>query len=253
MYLKETLLLSSLAAAALPQAEITELFQTEDWNTLKTIWNTLNRAKPVDDYYNFPIAPEKGDSITAELNRLFQAGFTSPELTVSIEFIRNLTAARTMRLSRMNPLMMTRMMPSWTATVQDGILFNFEERITALSELLAEDEISATQYIAARDSLLEKALTLALLEMVNGPERIPLYDYPFLEPPETNVDSILHRLDMSYSAALDTLNKAVPSDYADHYKMIVEQHEAFAQQLQDFREAAPVFRILLTELMEAQR
>ena len=36
MYAKETVLLGSLAAA-LPQAELQELFQSDDWSTLRSI------------------------------------------------------------------------------------------------------------------------------------------------------------------------------------------------------------------------
>ncbi len=252
MYAKETVLLGSLAAV-LPQAELQELFQTEDWNTLNTIWQTLNRVKPTDRYSSFPIASEKGDSITAELRSLFRdMEYQSPEVSLAMEMTIELTAARTMRLSRMNPMLMTRMMPPWTETVQDGLLFSFEDRISTLSELLNEGEITALEYTAARDSLLEKAVTLSLLEMLNDQSRLGIYDFSIMDETTVTIDSILQRLDMSYGAALDTLAKAAPSQYEEHYKMIVEQHERFMDDYEAFQRAAPAFRTILAELMEAR-
>lgn len=251
MYAIETILLGSLAAA-LPRAELQELYQTEDWDALVSIWRILNGVKPVTDYYNFPVATEKGDSITAELDRLFQGmDFESSGIQVALEMTVDLAKNRTMRLSRMNPIMLTRMMPPWTETVQDGLLFSFEERITALSELVDEGEITASEYAAARDSLLEKALSMSLLEMFNDQRMVYYYDYPVLDERTVNADSILKRLDMSYSAALDTLAKAEPSEYSEHYESVVEQHERFMESYDRFREAVPVFRAVLTELMEA--
>jgi len=251
MYVKETVLLGSLAAI-LPQAELQELFQTEDWNTLNTVWQTLNRVKPTDGYSSFPISFEKGDSITAVLRGLFQQGDNrSPEVALALEMTINLCVARTMKLSRMNPLMMTRMIPPWTETVQDAMLFSFEDRITTLTELLQEGEITALEYTAARDSLLDKAVTVSLLEMTSALGRPAVYDYYFGDESVVTPEVILQRLDMSYSAALDTLAKAVPSGYAEHYKMIVEQHERFMEDYEVFRRATPAFRAILAELMEA--
>lgn len=251
MYVKKTVLLGSLAAV-LPQAELQELFQTEDWNTLNTIWQTLNRAKPMNDYGNFSIASEKGDSITAELRNLFQdVEHQSPEVSLALDMTINLATLRTMRLSRISPLLMTRMIAPWTETVQDGLLFSFEDRITTLSELLQEGEITATEYTAARDSLLEKAITMSLLEMLNEQSRLGFYEFPITDGTSVSVDTILQRLDMSYAAALDTLARSVPSEYEDHYKMIVEQHERFQDDYETFQRAAPAFRAILSELMEA--
>ncbi len=253
MYAKETVLLGSLAAV-LPQAELQELFQSEDWNTLNTIWQTLNRVRPTESYSSFPIASEKGDSITAELRSLFRdMEYQSPEVSMALDMTINLAALRTMRLSRINPMMMTRMVAPWTETVQDGLLFSFEDRITTLSQLLQEGEITATEYTAARDSLLEKAVTMSLLDMLNDQSRLGFYEFPITDESSVSVDTILQRLDMSYTAALDTLAKAVPSEYEDHYEMIVEQHERFQDDYEAFQRAAPAFRAILSELMEARR
>ena len=56
---------------------------------------------------------------------------------------------------------------------------------------------------------------------------------------------------MSYAAALDTLAKTTPSQYKDHYRLIVEQHERFLEDYAAFQETLPVLRAILTELMEA--
>jgi hypothetical protein len=239
-------------AAAVPHAQLQELFHTEDWNTLRNIWGVLNRAKPGDGFGNFPIATEKGDSIQAVLQGLFQdIGFQEGGIPRALEMTVGLTGARINRLSRMNPLLMTRMMPPWTETVQDGVLFSFEDRITTLTELLEEGELTAGEYAAARDSLLDRAVTLTVLEMLNAEDRTRLYDYPFYDGSEVTVGTILHSLDMSYAAALDTLAKTTPSQYKDHYRLIVEQHERFLEDYAAFQETLPVLRAILTELMEA--
>jgi hypothetical protein len=253
MYAKETVLLGSLAAA-LPYAELQELFQTEDWNTLNTIWQTLNGVKPTNSYSSFPMGTEKGDSIAATIQALFRnMEFQSPEISRALNMTTGLCVQRTLRLSRMNPNMLTRMIPPWTETVQDGMLFSFEDRISTLSELVKEGEISAMEYAAARDSLLEKAITLSLLEMLNDTGRARLYDFPFQDEAAVTADIVLQRLDMSYRAAIDTLNKAAPSEYEEHYRVILEQHERFLDNYREFQETAPVFKAVLTELMEARR
>ncbi len=244
-------LIGSLAAT-LAHAELQELFQTEDWNTLRNIWGVLNRAKPGDGFGNFPIATEKGDSIQAVLRGLFQeTSFENPRIQPALEMAVDLAAARINRLSRMNPILMTRMVPPWTETVQDGLVFNFEERITTLNELLEDGELTAGEYATARDSLLNRAITLTVLEMLNGEDRTRLYDYGLYDESSVTVDSILHRLDMSYSAALDTLAKSTPSQYKDHYRLIAEQHEVFLEEYASFQETLPALRAILTELMEA--
>lgn len=243
----------SAAEAGQPvQTEIDSLVNSPDWQTLKSTWRTLNLIVPSEDYI-FPIVPEKGDSIAALLNGLFtDHPFQSAELSRAADMVRSLAVQRTMRLSRINPMMLTRMMPPWTYTVYEDILFNFESRITTLTELLTENEISATEFIAARDTLLNKALAIALLEIINDPRRAGMYDY-FPQTKHLTVDTILHRLDMSYRAALDSLALPEMHPYAENYETIVAQHEEFLKEYERFIEAAPVFRLLLEDLMEAQR
>ncbi len=251
MFPELTAIVGSLAAT-LPRTELQELFQTEDWNTLKTIWRTVNRVRQRDGYSSFPIATEKGDSLQTVLESLFQGmEFEHSGIPRVLDMTISLAGTRTVRLSRMNPMLMTRMIPPWTETVQDGLLFSFEERITSLTELLEEGEITAAEYAAARDSLLDRAIILSILEMVNGDGRAALYDYHFYDETSVTVDSILHRLDMSYTAALDTLAKTPPSQYKGHYSLVVEQHEEFLEEYALFQEDLPVFRAILTELMEA--
>ncbi len=251
MFREITAIAGSLAAT-LPRAELQELFQTEDWNTLKTIWRTVNRVRQRDGYSSFPIAAEKGDSLEAVLGNLFQGmEFEHSGIPRALDMTISLAGTRAVRLSRMNPMLMTRMIPPWTETVQEGLLFSFEERITSLTELLEEGEITAAEYAAARDSLLNRAIILSVLDMVNGEERVRLYDQHFYEDNSVSVDSILHRLDMSYTAALDTLAKSTPSEYKDHYRLVVEQHERFLEEYALFQEDLPVFRAILTELMGA--
>ncbi len=111
--------------------------------------------------------------------------------------------------------------------------------------------MTAGEYAAARDSLLNRAITLTVLEILNAEDRTRLYDYGLYDESSVTVDSILQRLDMSCSAAMDTLAKSTPSQYKDHYRLIVEQHERFLEDYAEFQETLPVFRAVLSELMEA--
>jgi hypothetical protein len=237
------------------QAEIPELatvLESADWNTLKTIWRLADRAVPTEDWTNLPIAPEKGDSMIALVNGLFsETGLENGPLKTSLNLIQRITSARIMRLSRLSSLMLTRMLPPWTATVQDNMLFNFEVRITALTGLVAAGEISSAEFIAARDTLFQKAETWAVLEILaqSQPEMY-FYGYAGNNAEEMSTEEVLERLDLSYSAALDTLSRSSDSAYREYYLDAVEQHKEFMRSYEEFQTAKPVLRVLLMDLME---
>ena len=248
-----TSVIVSAQAEEIIQEDISSITGSEDWNTLRTVWRTLNRTVMPENQWDTSILAEKGDSISRTVNELFSAEVTvTPEVNRAVEMLKNITILRAERLSRINPALMTRMMPPWTTTVRDDLLFSFETRLHTLTELLQDREISATEFIAARDSLLDKAIVLSMLEAVDEMYEVQMYDYPFYDYLQATPDTILHRLDMSYRAALDSLNLPHVHDYADHYKAVVEQHERFMEEYADFRAALPAFRVLLENLMEVE-
>lgn len=252
--LSEAFVLGAVAAS-LPAEAFEGLYQSPDWLMLKNVWKMLGRLEPVDGYsMDFPMETAKGDSVIAVLRGLFQGTSAEyPDLNAALVRVVELTVERTERLSRMNPMLMTRMMPSWTATTRDGLVFDFESRLTALSQLVSEGEVTAQEFIAARDSLLDRAMMFSMLELVNESGGIEFWYYPYPESSAVNPDTILKRLDMSYQAALDSLNRTIPVIHTEHYKMVVEQHEEFLVRYEEFRRIEPVYRQLLRELMEAQR
>ncbi|MCD4708665.1 MAG: hypothetical protein K8S62_13105, partial [Candidatus Sabulitectum sp.] len=149
-----------------------------------------------------------------------------------------------------NPSMIMRMAPPWTETVQDNLLFNFEQRITTLTGLAESSEISAAEFIAARDTLLERAETWAVLEILQEDQAYRNYDYYGWPSEEMDTDAILERLDLSYRAALDTLKKQEPGENTEYFQLAVQQHEEFLQKYSEFQLAAPALKILLMDLIE---
>ncbi|MEA3266177.1 MAG: hypothetical protein U9P42_04465, partial [Candidatus Fermentibacteria bacterium] len=202
--------------------------------------------------YEFPMATEKGDSLSLLVRSLFAVtDFSSQETETAVSLIKRITDTRVLRASRVNMTMLTRMIPPWELLVRESQLFNFEERITTLTSLVEEGEITPSEFIAARDSLLDRAETLAVLEIL---EEVQLQaDHGFYNDPVDGLDTemIVARLDLSYRAALDALSRENPSVHIEHYQAAVQQHEEFLVRYEEFEEAKPILRILLTDLMEA--
>lgn len=233
-------------------ADIQSVIESEDWETIKTIWRMADRLKPPGNMFggSYPVATEKGDSLRAVVDSLFlETEIDNPELRRAVHLIQRITSMRIMRLSRINPSMLMRMMPPWTETVQDNLLFNFEERITTLTILVESGEVTAAEFIAARDTLLERAETWAVLEILQE-FRIPSnYNYGG-QSDIVDTDLVLERLDLSYRVALDTLNKQKPSGNTEHFQLAVQQHEEFLERYSEFENAKPVLRVLLTDLID---
>lgn len=250
-----SMLLSATAPAARGQiAETAGILNSDDWQALKEIWRMLDRVKPSEDDFSISMATEKGDSLnTAILNLFSEEEIENSELEFAISMVRNITSARVNRLSRVNTLMITRMMPPWNATVQSNLMFNFENRISTVTSLAEAGEITPEEFAAARDSLLEKAETLALLEILDEVRENQFYDrdqtYGLDNP---GSDEILQQLDMSYRIALDSLQAGHRIESKDYYLLVVEQHEEFLQKYEDFQQAKPILRILLFDLMEVR-
>lgn len=255
-----SLLLALSAPAANGEAiRLETVLESEDWATLKTIWRMADRARPANNYsefaggsYNFPIATEKGDSLCTVTGSLFsETNLEDPRIQTATSLIQRITQTRITRLSRLNMTMLTRMIPPWTLLVRENQLFNFEDRITALTSLVDAGEITVAEFIAARDTLLDNAETLAVLEILE--QVYEQADYGYYSDPvdELDTDMILERLDLSYRAALDTLSKQNPSEHIELYQAAVQQHEEFLERYSEFEMAKPVLRILLTDLMEA--
>ena len=249
-----SLLLSATVPVANAQiAETVDFLGSDDWHALKEIWRLLDSVRPSEDDFSLSMATKKGDSLNAAIQSLFPEGnIDSPELELAISMVRNITTARVNRLSRVNTLMMTRMMPPWNATVQNNLMFNFESRISIITSLAEAGEITPTEFAAARDSLVEKAEILALLEILDEVRDIHTYDLDNVYGLEiSGSDEILQKLDMSYRVALDSLQAGHRIENKEYFLLVVQQHEEFLQRYEDFQHAKPILRILLFDLMEA--
>ena len=229
------------------------VLESEDWAALKNIWRMANRVKPSEILHEFPVATEKGDSLNTVVGTLFsETDYESSQVMTAVSMIKRMTQTRIMRLSRINMTMLTRMIPPWTLIVRDNQLFNFENRIFTLTRLADAGEITASEFITARDTLLDRAETLAVLEILEDVYEQDDYGY-FTDPvKELGTEIILQRLALSYRAALDTLSKQSPSEHIEHYQVAVQQYEEFLEKYSEFERVEPVFRILLTDLMEAE-
>ncbi|MCK5840800.1 MAG: hypothetical protein KAH31_01420 [Candidatus Sabulitectum sp.] len=234
-------------------SDVQSVIESEDWETLKDIWEIIDQIKPADRFSVFPIAGEKGDSLRTVIDTLLlESAIEDPHLQSAIRLIKRITATRIMHLSRINISLITRMMPPWTEIVQDNQLYNFEERITILSDLVESGEITAVEFAAARDTLMERAETWAMLEILQDVRTHRNYDYDGWQPEIVDTDLVLERLDMSYRAALDTLNKAKLSVNTEYFQTVVLQHEQFMERYDEFAETKPVLRILLMDLIDPE-
>ncbi len=234
-------------------ADVQSAIESKDWETLKDIWRMVDRINPTDGFSSFPLAAERGDSLRSVVETLLlEAEIEDPSLRSAIHLIKRITTTRVFRLSRINPSMLSRMMPPWTETVQDNLLYNFEERITTLTSLVESGEITTVEFIAARDTLMERAETWAVLEMLQEVRTYRNYDYHSWQPDILNADLILERLDLSYRAALDTLNKSGLYGETEFFHLVVQQHRQFMERYDKFVEAKSVFRILLMDLIDPE-
>ena len=232
-------------------ADVQSVIESEDWQTLKVVWGMIDKINPGDEFSSFPLAAEKGDSLRSVVETLLlETDIEDPRLHSAIDLIKRITATRILRMSRINPSMLTRMMPPWTETVQDNLLYNFEERITTLTGLVESGEITAVEFIAARDTLMERAETWAVLEILQEVRTYRNYDYSSWDPEIIDADLVLERIDLSYRAALDTLNKAKLSVNAEYFQTVVLQHKQFMDRYDEFVETKPVLMALLMDLID---
>ncbi len=238
-------------------SDVQSFIESEDWQTIKTIWRIADKVKPPVDIYNFSstssLTMEKGFSLQAAIDSLFlENEINNPELRQAVYLIQRITFVRIVRLTSLNPSLIMRMAPPWTEIVQDNLLFNFEQRITILSDLVESGEITAVEFTAARDTLMERAETWAMLEILQEVRTYRSYDYDGWQPEIVDADLILERLDISYRAALDTLSKPKLSLNAESFQVVVDQHRQFMARYETFVEAKPVLRILLMDLINPE-
>jgi|GEM_PF-1585129 len=247
--------LSSALVAETTDTETTDirmLLESEDWAVLKNIWQSIDSLKPSDGYSSFPVSIKKGDSLLAVVNSLFAGSVQqNPEIRTSLSLIRRVTALRLMRLSRINPALLTRMMPPWTDTVQDQLLFNFETRLASLDSLVEEEEVTPVEFAAARQVLVEKAELLAVLQVIEATELQPYYRFDVKYSDRMSIDLLLQQIKLSYSAVLDTVARYSPEEDAGFYREAAVQYEAFKKSFEDFEHTEPILRVLLTDILEA--
>lgn len=246
--------ITAVAAASVDQALVAEmefLLQTGDWATLRNTWRSLNGVPPGNGFMDHPVATEKGDSLSARLSGLFQdARFQSEELEEAVGLLRSVAVMRVLHMSRINPDMLTRMMPPWTATLQHEMLFYFQNRISALVGLVERNELSPAEYSLARDTLFEKALALAFLGILNEPGQPGMYGaFGFPDPETATLDTILQMLEMTRAYSLEVIRDAESRLYAEHHRELVNACDGLVRDAQFLNRHREVLEILFEDLM----
>lgn len=250
--------LTAAAAAVQPQfdlglqAEIDSLLQTRDWAILRDTWRMLNGLETPPDYYQHPMETEKGDSLITRLSGLFQeGGFQNVELEKAAGILRSVAVIRARHLSRIDPAMLTRMIPPWTVTLEAEMLFSYQERIRTLTELVEQDAINPSEYTAASDTLLKKTMALALLGILNSPDRPDyhaLIHYP--DPATATVDTILQRLELTQAESLNFLENAESGISAERQREIAEERGELMRDVHSLENTREILRVLLYDLLE---
>lgn len=250
--------LTAAAAAVQPQfdlglqAEIDSLLQTRDWSILRETWRMLNGLETPSDFYQHPMETAKGDSLIAKLSGLFQEGsFHSEELQRAAGMLRSVAVIRTRHLSRIDPSMLTRMMPPWTVTLETELLFSYQERIRTLTELLQQGALSPSEYSAARDTLFEKTMAISLLDILNTsgrPEYHALMHFP--DPASATVDTIIQRLELTHAQSLHFLENAESGIPAERHREIVEEHGELMEDVRSMENTREIIRVLFRDLLE---
>jgi len=148
------------------------VLRSPEWAHIKEYWNLLNRV--TGDGGRFQPAGDldmaKADSIISDVRRCVSA--LNPDggtggMWSALNMACLLVETRAMRLSRINPAFLTRMMPSWSTTLGEDLLYSFDSRLRELSRLRSGGELTEEVFLSASDTLGMQFETWALLQLAN--------------------------------------------------------------------------------------
>lgn len=160
------------ASEALQTIALRVVLRSPEWGQVREYWNLLNRVtgkggqfQPAGD-----LDMAKADSIIAGVRRCM-AGLNPDGGTggmwSALEMTGLLVETRAMRLSRINPAFMTRMMPAWSTTFGEDLLYSFDSRLRELERLRSGGELTEEVFLSASDTLGRQFETWALLQLAN--------------------------------------------------------------------------------------
>jgi hypothetical protein len=221
-------------ASLVQRAQLEVLLRSEEWSAVRHCWNALNRLGPLpESQYGqwMPVMenpglldPVKADSMIAGLRRSTEALASRHGDTPAVRAFRTaalMVETRALRLSRINPVFLTRMVPSWTVTLEEGLLTDIHGRLWELERLRSQGELGEDLFNAASDTLLRRVEAWTLLHDMAG-TRYSGWDYPM--PP----DSLME---------VELLYETLAGEFGE-------------DRLAGFREMRPYLETLLADLLD---
>ncbi|MBD3369086.1 hypothetical protein GF402_01830 [Candidatus Fermentibacteria bacterium] len=241
------------------------LMATPTWGKLVSLWRDLDDLSPPDSmnsYYGYTSIVDytKGDSLQAVLvehrEELIRTADRLGCSTKALRLVLDLTAIRVERLSRMDPMMMTRMAPPWTAMERSSSLNELELRIDTLLALYRSDAVSSEEVSRCMQGIFEKAVLWTVLEEIDTSYMADNWFYSFRygypRPGGTEkdpVETVIAAVEQHHDAMLDSLEKYGNEQPPDWIASEPEQYERFKAGLGDLQKALPELRLLLSDLV----
>ncbi len=195
-----------------------------EWAIIREYWELLNRVPGTGGQFEpaGELDPGKADSIAAGVRQSLEALNPSGEtggMWRAVETAGLLVETRALRLSRVNPMLLTRMMPAWTLTMSDNLLYDLDARLRELEKLRTDGGISEEVIAAASDTLYRQFECWALLQTVGDQRGYMAY------PQEERLMEI------------ELLYRSLAEEFGE-------------ERLQGFREMRPYLAPLLSDLMD---
>lgn len=228
------MLLQALPPALPPEgAESSDVLQTfalhrvlrsPEWAQIREYWNLLNRVRGEGDRFQpaGDLDMAKADSIIADVRRCFAELNPNGEtggMWSALEMTGLLFETRAMRLSRINPAFLTRMMPAWSTTFGEDLIYSLDSRLRELERLRSDGELTEEVFSLASDTLYRQFESWALLQLADD-----LYGLT----PEKIGESLLE---------VELLYAVIAEEFGE-------------ERIQAFREMRPYLEPLLEDLLE---
>lgn len=145
------------------------VLDSPEWGRIVGYWNLLNRVPGSGGAFEpaGELDPAKADSMVAEIRRCVEALNPSGKtdgLWRAVSTTALLVETRALRLSRLNPVFLTRMVPAWTKTMEENALYDLDARLRALERLRSAGEVPDQVFESATDTLFMRFETWALLQ-----------------------------------------------------------------------------------------
>lgn len=155
------------------RAALRNVLDSREWGRIREYWLLLNRVPGSGGSFgpSGELDPVKADSIVAGIRRCVEAlnpSGSTDGLSRAVSAAALMVETRALRLSRMNPVHMTRMMPPWTRLMEENALFDLDARLRELERLRSAGDLTEAVYRSASDTLFMRFQTWALLQSVSG-------------------------------------------------------------------------------------